>query len=93
MWTVAFWKNAGERAIKTFAQAFGAAVGSDVIGVTDLDWATVASVSLMAAILSVMFSIANPDYIASGPADGVAPAPEYDETAERMYDITDPELD
>lgn len=57
MWTSEFWKAVAERAIRTFAQAFVASVGVGV-GLFELDWANVLSISTMAALLSVLTSIA-----------------------------------
>ena len=52
-----WWKAAGIRAIKTMAQT---ASGMIVIGaaVSDIDWMYVGSVSLTAAILSLLTSVA-----------------------------------
>ena len=47
-----------ERALRTFAQAFGAFLAAGATGVLDADWQTAASVSGMAALLSVLTSIA-----------------------------------
>lgn len=72
MWTKAFWKGAGERAVKTFLQAFVAVaitgVGSEAIGVSagllDINWLDAASVALVATILSIATSIGNADFTA-----------------------------
>lgn len=55
----AFWSYAGERAIKTVAQAAVAFLGSGSIGLFDADWAGLISVSLGAGLLSVLTSIVN----------------------------------
>lgn len=48
-----------ERAVRTTAQAAAALVVADgVIGLTDVDWATVASVSGLAGVASVLTSVA-----------------------------------
>lgn len=52
-----FWAYAGERAIKTFAQTALATLGGGTIGVLDVDWVGVGSVSAGAAILSLLTSI------------------------------------
>jgi len=72
MWTVAFWKGAGERAIKTFFQTFVAVaivgVGAEAVGATagllDIAWVDAASVALTATILSIATSIGNTDFTA-----------------------------
>lgn len=53
-----FWNYAGERAIKTVAQAAIAYIGSGTVGLFEIDWAGMASVSLGAGLLSVLTSIA-----------------------------------
>lgn len=53
----AFWSYAGERAIKTVAQAAIAFLGSGSLGLFTIDWISLASVSLGAGLLSVLTSI------------------------------------
>lgn len=53
----AYWDYAGERAIKTFAQAAIAAVGADAIGITSVDWAQVGSVAALAGVMSLLMSV------------------------------------
>ncbi len=57
LWSKNWWKAAGTRAIKTFAQTF---VGSVAVGmaISDINWLTVASISAVASVLSLMTSIA-----------------------------------
>lgn len=52
-----WWEAAGTRAIKTFAQTF---IGSVAVGmaISDINWLTVASISAVASVLSLMTSIA-----------------------------------
>lgn len=59
--STAFWASAGERAVKTVAQAALALLGSSqVISAIEVDWTEVAGVSLLAGILSLLTSIALP---------------------------------
>ena len=58
MFSWEFWNYAGERAIKTVAQAAIAYIGSGTVGLFEIDWAGMASVSLGAGLLSVLTSIA-----------------------------------
>jgi hypothetical protein len=52
-----FWRAAGERAIRTFAQAFLALAGFQAFDVLQADWAALLGVSTGAAVLSLMTSI------------------------------------
>lgn len=51
-------KAAGIRAVKTWAQAGVAYLGSGAIGVFEVDWVGFLSVTLMAAALSLLTSLA-----------------------------------
>lgn len=52
------WLSAtANRAVRTFAQSAAALIGSGALGFTDLDWARIASVSGVAAVVSVLTSI------------------------------------
>lgn len=57
MFNVKFWKDAGERAIRTAAQALLALWATDVSGVLAVDWVQAFSVAGLAAITSVLMSI------------------------------------
>ena len=46
------------RAVRTFAQTAVALIGTEMVGFTDLDWVRIASVSGVAAVLSILTSIA-----------------------------------
>ena len=54
LWT----QKAGIRAIKTFAQTFAATIGTGAVVMNDVNWKMVASSALLAAILSLVTSIA-----------------------------------
>lgn len=51
-------KAAGIRAVKTWAQAGVAYLGSGAIGVFEADWVGFCSVTVMAAVLSILTSLA-----------------------------------
>lgn len=51
-------KSAGVRAIKTFAQTFLATVGTGTVVLGDVNWAMVISSATLAAILSLVTSVA-----------------------------------
>lgn len=53
-----FIKAAGIRAIRTMAQTAVALIGTNTIGVTEVDWMGVASGAALAGIMSVLTSIA-----------------------------------
>ena len=52
-----FWTAALERAITAFAAALIAAIGTDQIGVLDIDWTGAASLAGTTAALSILTSI------------------------------------
>ena len=55
--TKKWFKAAGIRALKTFAQTAVATVGTSAI-ISEVNWVVVASASLLAAILSLLTSVA-----------------------------------
>ena len=59
MWTKNFWKQAAERAVKTFAQGAGALLVGEGLGLVNVDWATVGSVAGLAAVASILTSVAS----------------------------------
>jgi hypothetical protein len=60
MFTVTFWKQAIERAIKSAAQALlGLWVGAQAFNAWDADWKKAAGVALGGAILSMLTSLAS----------------------------------
>lgn len=74
IWTGAFWKAATERAIRTAAQTFVALVGVNVgvnagqqVGLFDIDWAQVTSVTALAVVLSYGTAIATSGVGGNGP--------------------------
>lgn len=89
IWSKAFWQGAGERAIKTFAQAFIAVFGVgttvEVTGSTlNTDtWVLALMSGAAAAVLSVIMSVASPGFTAGGTAlaAGAVPYAPIPETA------------
>lgn len=75
MFTKKFWRLAGERAIKSFAQSLAALLGASGLGLLDAPWLTLMSLAGMAGLLSVLTSLASTQV---GPADdpsAVSPLP------------------
>lgn len=54
-----FWADTVERAIKTFAQACVAVLTSNVVGLLNVDYRTLFSVAGLAAVVSVLTSLAS----------------------------------
>ena len=57
MFRISFWSYSGERAIKTFAQTAIAMIGTNSVGLFDLNWTSILGVSGTAALLSILTSI------------------------------------
>ena len=56
--TIQWWKAAGIRAAKTFCQTAVSLIGTGAVGFTDLDWIQIASISGVAALVSILTSVA-----------------------------------
>ena len=54
------------RAVKTAAQTAVALIGTGAVGFTDLDWVKIASVSGVAAVVSLLTSVAGLPEVADG---------------------------
>lgn len=54
-----FWLASGERAVKTLAQTLVALIGTNAVGVMDLDWAQILGVAATATVLSILTSVAS----------------------------------
>jgi len=53
----AYFRFAGERAVKTIAQVAIATIGVGSVGILDVDWVQVVSVSALAGIMSLLTSV------------------------------------
>ena len=71
-----FWIAAAERAIKTFAQALLALIGTGMVGIMELDWLQIFSVAATATVVSLLTSVVSANF---GPNPGPSLA---DETVE-----------
>lgn len=68
MFTKQFWKAAAERAVKTLAQSGVALLIGQETGLIGVDWIGLASVSGLAALISILTSIASSGGSTSGPS-------------------------
>lgn len=59
MFTIAFLQATAERAVKTLAQSLASLLIADGTGIIGTDWGDRLSVSIMAALISVLTSIAS----------------------------------
>lgn len=66
---VKWWKAAGIRAAKTFCQTAVSLIGTGSVGFTDLDWIQIASVAGVAALVSILTSVAGLPEIEDGTED------------------------
>lgn len=66
-----FWTATAERAIKTVAQTvLGLLTADHIVGVLDVEWTQIGSVAALAALLSVLTSIASAQVGKGGPSLG-----------------------
>ena len=63
IWTLAFWKGAGERAVKTACQTALALIGTSAL-ITDVSWVAVGSGTALAVLASLLTSVGNADFTA-----------------------------
>lgn len=86
MWTLTFWKDAIERAVRTVAGAEAAAFAAAGTGLIDANWAGSLSLAGMAGLLSLLLSLGGEVLAPTGTASfttAVVPAPQR--TADRYY--------
>ena len=50
-------KNVGIRTIKTMAETAIAVIGTNAVGVTDVDWIGVLSAMILSGIVTILFNI------------------------------------
>lgn len=65
-----FWTAAAERAVRTFAQALAAVLTAGATGLLGVDWVGALSAAGMAALLSLLMSIAASGTGQPGPSFG-----------------------
>ena len=54
----AWWKAAGVRALRTFAQGLATLIGTDMVNIIDLDWPTMLGIAATMAVVSFLTSVA-----------------------------------
>lgn len=54
-----FWLDAVERMVKTVCEVALALIGTGMVGIMDVDWLNLLSVCVMAALVSVLSSVAS----------------------------------
>ena len=52
-----WWEKAGVRALKTMCQTAVSLIGTNAIGITDIDWLAVGSACALAGVLSLLTSL------------------------------------
>ena len=52
-----YWSFSGERALKTVAQVAISTIGIGAVGILDVDWVQVLSVSALAGVMSLLTSV------------------------------------
>lgn len=52
-----YWAFGGERAVKTVAQVAISTIGVGAVGILDVDWVQVLSVSALAGVMSLLTSV------------------------------------
>jgi hypothetical protein len=73
MTSIAFWRAAFERAVRTFAQGTLGAISADGLGILDVDWGQAAGVGGLAAVLALLTAVATAGVGPAGP--GVTETP------------------
>jgi hypothetical protein len=58
-----YWDYSAERAAKTLAQTALATIGVGAVGILEVDWINVGSVSALAAIMSLLTSVLQYDRV------------------------------
>jgi hypothetical protein len=82
MFTLLFWKQALERAIKMFAGSAIGVLSGDGIGVLNANWGDAFSVAGMAAIVSVLLSVASSQLGAAKDSPSLVPTTPEQERAQ-----------
>ena len=57
MWSTKFWRDAGERTVRTMAQTLLALLGNQVVNVVALDWGQIMSITVGAGVVCVLTAL------------------------------------
>jgi hypothetical protein len=76
MWTVQFWKNTIELAVRGAAITGGTAMGGSAFDIWHLDWKTISGFALSGAVLSTVASLSSIEVGAKGSPLVTKQAPE-----------------
>lgn len=57
MWNKLFWKEAGERAIKSFVQTVVVLIGTDLVNIASFNWGDIIGIGATMALVSLLTSI------------------------------------
>lgn len=82
MFTLLFWKQALERAIKMFAGSASGVLTGDAVGVLNANWGDAFSVAAMAAVLSILLSVASSQIGAAKDSPSLVPTTPEQEQAQ-----------
>lgn len=69
-----WWAAAGVRALRTGAQALATLIGTGAVGILDLDWPQMLSVTATMMVLSLLTSLAGLPEVGEGQGDSDAVA-------------------
>jgi hypothetical protein len=79
IFNVAFWKAAGERAVKAFTYSLLGTLGAGAVDIVSMPWWSAARIALGVAVLSLLGSLASAGATGGGPslnnAEELAPSP------------------
>jgi hypothetical protein len=96
LFTLAFFKGAAERAIKTGAQTLAGYFVIGTTGVLDFDWVAALSVTAAAMVASLVTSIGNAEFVAGAPTvqavtvvqhNTTAPTSDAEQIAKKLPDL------
>lgn len=82
MFTLLFWKQALERAVKMFAGSAIGVLSGDGIGLFNANWGDAFSVAGMAAVVSVLLSVASSQIGAAKSSPSLVPTTPEQERAQ-----------